>query len=597
MTTISTDTTLLASFAASAEHGGDAPFLWAKRERTWTPWSWRRVAEEVDLMARALRQLGLDPGDRVVLVAENRPEWCIADLAVMRAGGITVPAYTTNTPNDHAYILNHAGAKMVVCSGKGLAKNLMPAVARSPSVRTLLLMEPFEGVGNLPVSSVSWADALALGRRAPPLDDVALRPDDTACFIYTSGTGGQPKGVMLSHRNILANVKGAKGVLDLIGLSDHETFLSFLPLSHSYEHTAGQFFPIAIGAQIYYAEGVEHLSSNLAEVKPTIVTCVPRLYEVMRQKILAGIEREGGLKARLFKAALRLGSERYHAGGTLPWPKRLLDRPLETLVRKKVGERFGGRLKAMVSGGAPLNEDVGLFFTALGVPVLQGYGQTESAPVIAVNLPKHARLETVGPPLKGVEVKIAEDGEILVRGENVMQGYWQDPDATAATIKDGWLHTGDVGVLDANGYLRITDRKKDLIVNSGGDNIAPQRVEGILLLENVIGQALVYGDKKPYLVALVTPHTDFVRDYANEHGLSPDMAALREDQGFRKAIGEAVKRANMQLSALERVRKFEVMAEPFSVENGMMTPTLKLRRPIIYGRYRDMLEGLYAAGR
>ncbi|MCB1883851.1 MAG: long-chain fatty acid--CoA ligase [Geminicoccaceae bacterium] len=604
MPAITADTNLLTLFGAAAEKSGESPFLWAKRDGAWRPWSWRRVADEARRLARALRQFGLEPGDRVVLVSENRPEWCIADLAVLMAGGITVPAYTTNTPDDHAYILGHSGARMVICSGRSLAGKLLPAIGKSPSVRLLLFVEPFEGVGDLPVSTLGWADALALGDRSPALNSAeAASPDDAACFIYTSGTGGQPKGVMLSHRNVLANVKGAKAVLDLAGVGDDEIFLSFLPLSHSYEHTAGQFFPMAIEAQIYYAEGVESLSSNLVEVKPTIVTCVPRLYEVLRQKITASVAREGGIKARLFDLAVALGRRRI-AEGRLPRHLDLVDRPLDLLVRKKVGERFGGRLKAMVSGGAPLNEDVALFFMALGVPVLQGYGQTEAAPVIAVNLPGRARPATVGPPLDGVEVRIADDGEILVRGDNVMLGYWQNPEATAEAVRDGWLHTGDVGAIDPDGYLRITDRKKDIIVGSGGDNIAPQRVEGILLLEGEIGQALVYGDRKPYLVALIVPHQDFVRRFAREHGKdagegkgSGDPAGLARDPVFRKAVGEAVRRANTSLSAIERVRRFEVMDEPFTVENGLMTPTLKLRRPLIYQRHHDLLEGLYAAGR
>ena len=590
---------LLATFRRSVARRGDAPFLWAKRDGAYRPWSWQRAAGEAAALARCLASMGVGRGDRVLLVGENRPEWCVADLAVLTAGGVSVPAYTTNTVEDHAYLLAHCEAKAVVCSGPALGRRLLPAVARSPGVRFALFMDGPGPGGATSVPTLGWGEALARGAEAPPVDFTdALGPDDLACFIYTSGTGGQPKGVMLSHDNLMANIRGVWHLLEAIGLGD-EVFLSFLPLSHSYEHTAGQFLPIALGAQIYYAEGVETLSVNLTEARPTLLMCVPRLYEVLRHKITAGVDRQGGLKARLFHAAVDLGRRRLQAaGGALPPHLALADRLLERAVRRKVRARFGGRLKAMVSGGAPLNPDVGRFFQALGLPVLQGYGQTEAAPVISVNVPGRSKIETVGPPLDNVEVRIAEDGEILVRGDGVMRGYWKDPDATSQALRDGWLHTGDIGEFDGDGYIRITDRKKDIIVNSGGDNIAPARVEGILLLEPEVGQVLVYGDRRPHLVALVVPHQDFVRQWARAHGKpGADLVRLAEDPGFKAAINEAVLRANRRLSVIERVRRFHVMPEPFSIENGLMTPTMKLRRHLIVNACRDLLEGMYAASK
>lgn len=589
---------LVAMFRQTAARRGAAPFLWAKVQGSYQPWSWQRVAEEASLLARCLAQLGIAAGDRVLIVSENRPEWCIADLAILTAGAVAVPAYTTNTVEDHAYLLGHSEAKAVICSGHKLAKRLLPAVRQSPAVRFLLFIEPLDEVGALPVSALSWADALSLGGKAPAVDHAqSLTRNDLACFIYTSGTGGRPKGVMLSHGNIMANIEGVWSLLGHIQVDDDETFLSFLPLSHAYEHTAGQFLPIAMGAQIYYAEGVETLSTNLVETKPTFLCCVPRLYEVLRQRITAGVERQGGMQKRLFDMALDLGRRRYANGGQLPLPTRLADALLDRLVRAKIRERFGGRMKAMISGGAPLNHDVGLFFVALGLPVLQGYGQTEAAPIVSVNIPGRAKLDTVGPPLEGVEVKIAPDGEILVRGDLVMKGYWKDEAATAAALRDGWLHTGDIGEIDEEGRIRITDRKKDIIVNSGGDNIAPGRVEGILLLQPEIGQALVYGDRRPHLVALIVPHPDLVKSFARAHKKGSDQAALASDPAFKTAIGEAVTRANRQLSAIERIRKFHVMPESFTVDNGMLTPTLKLRRHIIVRAYKDLLESLYASGK
>jgi long-chain acyl-CoA synthetase len=590
---------LVALFERAARQGADRPFLWAKRDGVYRAWTWRRVEQEVRALRRALLAQGLKRGDRVLVVAENRPEWPIADLAIMAAGGVTVPAYTTNTTADHGYLLEHSGARAAVVSSEALAKRLAPAIAKAGTVELLIGIEPL-AESDLPGATVmSWTEALALGeRQADPGPDPAqaLSRDDIACFIYTSGTGGNPKGVILSHGNLLANVAGAHTVLEKIGLGK-EVFLSFLPLSHAYEHTVGQFLPIAVGAQIYYAEGSESLTSNLLEVRPTVMACVPRLYEVMRQRILSGLTRRGGLGPRLFAKAVELGTRRFEQPGSLGPFERLFDRALDRLVRDQVKARFGGRMKALVSGGAPLNYDVGLFFTALGLPVFQGYGLTECSPVISVNLPGRVKLRTVGPPVPGIEVKIADDGEILVRGESVMQGYWRDEAATAKALQGGWLHTGDVGVQDDAGYIQITDRKRDLIVLSGGDNCAPQRVEGILALEPELGQVMVYGDRRPHLVALIVPDVEFARSYAKQHGLSRDLASLALNKDFRHMIGEALSRANQKLSVIERVRRFRLMAEPFSIENGLMTPTMKLKRQQICSLHQDQIDSLYQVGR
>ena len=468
---------LPAMFFAVAAERGSRPFLWAKRDGTYQSLSWGEAARLVNRLARGLVVLGVQPGDRVVLASENRPEWALADLAIMSAGAITVPAYTTNTVDDHRHVFGNSGARVVIASKPPVSDRAAEAAAQVPSVEATIVMEPG------PQGARGWDEVLALGDAQT--DDIAgrvaaLGPDDIACIIYTSGTGGVPKGVLLSHRNILANAAGAFHLLEMFGLGD-EVFLSFLPLSHSYEHTAGLMFPISIGAQIYFAEGADTLAANLLEARPTIMTAVPRLYETLHQRIRRGIEREKGLKRRLFEAAVTIGKSRL-AGDRLGMGQRLLDPLLDKLVRAKVRDRFGGRLKAMVSGGAPLNPEIGAFFLALGVQLLQGYGQTEASPVIACNRPGGNKIDSVGTALKGVAIKIAEDGEILVAGANVMKGYWNDPEATARTIADGWLKTGDIGFLDAENYLRITDRKRDFIKNSGGDMIAPAKVEGALTL-------------------------------------------------------------------------------------------------------------------
>ena len=585
---------LAAMFFERAQELGEKPMLWAKQDGRYQSTSWTEAARQASQLSRGLRALGVEPGERVVLVSENRPEWPIADIAVMAAGAVTVPAYTTNTVHDYRHLLTDSGACAAIVSTRALAARLLPAALDAPGLRFVVSLEALDGAANTDMPVHGWNDVLAQGAEHP--DDVADQvakagPDDLACLIYTSGTGGNPKGVMLSHRAILWNCKGAYHLLEEIGLDD-EVFLSFLPLSHSYEHSAGQFFPISIGAQIYYAEGADALTTNLVEVRPTLMVSVPRLYEVMRQRILAGVKRTGGTKAKMFATAVELGSRNYEHG-RLGLTGGLYNSLLDCLVRAKVRERFGGRLKAMVSGGAPLNPEVGLFFTALGVRILQGYGQTEAAPVVSCNPPRRVKLETVGPPCEGVEVRIAEDGEILVKGPLVMDGYWNNPEATADALIDGWLHTGDVGRIDSDGYIQITDRKKDIIVVSGGDNVSPQRVEGLLTLQPEIAQAMVYGDARPHLVALIVPDPATIESFARHHKVAAKLSELAENDEFTALLGEAVERANLDLSVIERVKRFVIAHDAFTVENGQMTPTLKIRRQHILEVYRKAVEGLY----
>ena len=581
-------TSLPAMFFANTAEIGDRPFLWAKRDGDWRPTTGSNARNQAAALTNALISLGVSKGDRVALVAESRPEWMIADIAIMATGGIAVPAYTTNQVSDHVHVLRDSGAKGAIVSGPALAKNLLPAAVEA-GLDFIVAMEPLTEAPD-GIAIHLWDDVIAAhGGNAPDASGVART--DTSCLIYTSGTGGVPKGVMLSHGAIISNCKGAYELLLNLGLDD-EKFLSFLPLSHSYEHTAGLMFPLSIKAQIYYAEGVDKLAANMEEVSPTIMTAVPRLYETMHGRIVRGVQQKGGLSEKLFMKAVETGRKKYE-GKRLGLGEALLDPLLTKLVRKKVAGRFGGRLKAMVSGGAPLNYDIGTFFKALDVPLLQGYGQTESAPIISCNLPHRNKIHTVGPKFVDVDLKIAEDGEILVKGELVMQGYWNMPDATAEAITDGWLHTGDIGEIDEDGYLMITDRKKDIIVNSGGDNIAPQRIEGFLTLQPEIAQAMVYGDRKPHLVALIVPDPDFMADWAKANGKPKDVAALAEDEDFRSAIAAAIDRVNEDLSVIERVRRFIVVAEAFSIENEMMTPSMKIRRHVIKDRYGDALEALY----
>ncbi len=584
-------TSLPAMFFANTAEIGDRGFLWERCDGAWKPVSGAQARSDAAALSNALKSLGVVKGDRIALISENRPEWLIADIGIMAAGAISVPAYVTNQVSDHLHILGDSGAKGAIVSGPALARNLLPA-AREAGLDFIITMAPLDGDMGGPAIHL-WSDLLgAQDGTAPATPDLsAISRTDTACLIYTSGTGGTPKGVMLSHGAILSNCKGAYHLLLGFRLDD-EVFLSFLPLSHSYEHTAGLMFPLSINAEIYYAESIDKLAANMEEVKPTIMTAVPRLYETMYGKIIRGVQQKGGLSEKLFMKAVATGRKKYE-GTRLSLGESLIDPVLTKLVRKKVAGRFGGRLKAMVSGGAPLNYEVGVFFKALDVELLQGYGQTESAPIISCNPPANNKMRTVGPPFVDIDLKIADDGEILVRGELVMQGYWNNPEATAEAISDGWLHTGDIGELDEHGHLKITDRKKDIIVNSGGDNIAPQRIEGFLELQPEIAQSMVYGDRKPNIVALIVPQQEFASDWAKANGKKPDMAALVEDADFRKAISAAIDRVNTDMSVIERVRKFILTAEPFTTDNGMMTPSMKIRRHVIRKNFGDALEALY----
>ena len=587
---------LVELFLKRADEKGDAPFLGRKENGEWVTQSWREVADQVCLLAESLRHLGLKDGDRVALISENRPEWCIADLAIMAAGCISVPTYITNTERDHAHILDNSGARAVIVSSEKLLRPVVGAIGQTGTVDHVIGIENLHRQQAGSFEYHGWTDLIAgdaaAAREAVEARIADITRNDTACLIYTSGTGGAPRGVKQHHGAILCNVAGAAEILITdFGIKD-ERFLSFLPLSHAYEHTGGQYLPISVGAEIFYSEGLEKLASNIEEVRPTIMVVVPRLFEVLRTRIMKQVEKQGKVANFMMDSALRI-SERSKDG-----KKRLRDRPLDALVEKtlrpKIRQKFGGRIKAMVSGGAPLNPEVGNFFDAMGLTMLQGYGQTEAGPVISCNRPRAGlKMDTVGPPMRGVEVEIAEDGEILCRGELVMHGYWRNDAETARTIQDGWLHTGDIGHLDERGRIVITDRKKDMIVNDKGDNVAPQKIEGMLTLQPEIAQAMVSGDKRPYVVGLIVPDAEWALEWARANDVKYDMKALQDLPEFKKAVGKAVDRTNSDLSVVEKVRKFEFADEAFAIENEEMTPSMKIRRHKIRDRYQQRIDGMY----
>ena len=530
------------------------PMLRSFKNGVWHGVSWSEFARMSASCARNLRAAGVSAGDRVLICSENRPEYPIAETALMAIRAIPVPAYTTNTVADHAHLLRDSGARAAIVSNAELGAK----VAQAGELDLLVVME-----------NASWASLVA-DPDAP--DDIAaeaaqIPPTALACLIYTSGTGGAPKGVMLPHRAILSNMQGAFILLKPLKMED-ETYLSYLPASHAYEHTIGGFYLPSVGTEIVYARGTEHLAADMLTIRPTIMTVVPRVLEVIRARLLAQVGRQPVSRRKLFQTALDLGLKR-HDGVALNLSERIQDFVLDRLVRAKVRARFGGRLIAAVSGGARLEPEVGRFFMALGLRIIQGYGQTEAGPIISGNPPEAIRVETVGIALVGVDLKLAEDGEILVRGDLVMDGYWGRPDDTAAAIQDGWLHTGDIGAMDPDGYLRITDRKKDIIVLSGGDNVSPAKIEGMLMAEPAIAQAVISGDGRSGLTALLVPAEGF-----------DDVAV---------AVG--VTEVNQRLSITERIRKHALVA-PFTVENGLLTPTQKIRRMLVIRANTDVLAKL-----
>ena len=574
----------------------DSPYLWRKVEGKFLSLSWLEVQKKVNALAKGLISLGILKGDRVVILSENRPEWQIADLAIMSIGGITVPAYTTSTTSDYKHIINHSEARCIIVSSNDLALKAIPATLNSKCKNVILIDEDKKKFDE-PLYFTNWNDLIEQNNNSKNDNDLeenikSQKRTDTACIIYTSGTGGSPKGVMLSHGAMLINCSGAQELLkNLISDLSEIRFLSWLPLSHSYEHTL-QFYEMGIGAQIYYAEGIDKLLVNMSEVKPHFMTAVPRFYDSLHTRISQGLKKQGKLSQLFFSTTLKLGKKEYN-NQKMTSMEKVLNGIMDKIVRKKVNKRFGGSLRALVSGGAALNYEVGLYLTALGLPLLQGYGQTETAPVVSANPPERIKLDTVGTIFKGTEVKIAEDGEILVRGENIMNGYWNDPKATSSTIVDGWVHTGDIGEFDEDSYLKITDRKKDIIVNAGGDNISPSRVEEKLNIEPEISQSMVYGDFKNYLVAIIVPDKEQALLWAKNNNKENSLSTLVKDEDYNKTIKEIISKVNNNLSVIEQVRKFILIDHEFTIENDMMTPTMKVKRYKIKSVFGDQLENLY----
>ena len=531
--------------------------------------TWSQTSLNIYKFAKVLKE-NINDGDRCLLISENRPEWLISDLAVMLANGITVPAYTTYTERDYKYLIEDCQPSVIIISNNEMYNKLKNTIKEKIYIKKIITFEKIEGENSdkyLDFNTIVKSNLLENDK----IKNTNLKRTSPACIIYTSGTGGNPKGVILSHGGILNNLEGACEILKPL-IDKRPIFLTWLPLSHSYEHTV-QFAQIAVGAKIFYAEKIEKLLDNISEAKPTIMTAVPRFYQNLYNKININMKKAKGLKAKLIKATIFLGRKKL-LKQKMSLSEKFLNFIVNALVRKKVKKQFGGNLRAFVSGGGALDREIGEFLNAIGLPTLQGYGLTETSPVVSCNPIHKIRVETVGPPFKGNQVKIAEDGEILVKGENVMLGYWNNKEDTEKVIKDGWLYTGDIGEIDPeDGYLKITDRKKDIIVSAGGDNISPAKIENQLSNSPAIDQCMVWGDGKNYLVALIVPSKEFKEQ--------------------KDKIGKIINKINENLVQIEKIKNFHLVSENFSIENGMLTPTMKVKRNKVIAKYKNILENFY----
>ena len=534
------------------------PFLkWLKLGKP--TYNWGDIKERIFKLSHKIKSL-INEGDRCLILSENRPYWLMADIAVMNAGGISVPIFTTYASNDYEYILNDCKPSLIIVSNNIQFKKIKKYLELNKQI--IISFEEIE------TKSLLIKNILDETNYKKKINE-KLKRNMPACIIYTSGTSGNPKGVVLSHGGILSNCEGAVELLKPLIERKDPIFLTWLPLSHSYEHTV-QFIQIIVGAKVYYAESLEKLILNMSVAKPTIMTAVPRFYQNLYTKINMNFEKQEGIKRKLINNTLRIG-KKILKKNNLNLSESILNFICNILVRKKIQNQFGGNLQAFVSGGGALEQKIGEFLNAIGLPTLQGYGLTEASPIVSCNLPDLVKVETVGPPFRTNKVKIAEDGEILIKGENVMLGYWNQREETEKVIKDGWLHTGDIGEIDQNNYLKITDRKKDIIINLGGDNISPSKIENILCLNELIKQSLVYGDKKNYLVAIIV---------CDKHTKEEKI----------KLIIEII---NKNLTLIEKIKKFIIINKEFTIENRMLTPTLKLKRKEIINNYKQQLENLY----
>ena len=550
----------------------DKSLFWHKENGNWVSISWNEAGRQINILSEFLKKIEINKGDRVSLISKNSPFWCISDLAIMKIGAITVPAYTTSNENELLYLLNHSESKLALLDEEAYLK-IKKIKKKLIFTKKFILLENFKSTVNKSffIYHKDILNKKIVKDYQEKNINYKISKDDTACIIYTSGTSANPKGVMLSHNSIKSNIEGAKIYLDDIKIDNHK-FLSILPLSHAYERTGGFLLPIYIGGEIYFSNNRDQLLNDLQFVNPTLMVAVPRLYDVLLKKISNSIKSKNKIIKYLFEKNLILGNKKYK-NESLNVKDKFLDFIIDLTIRKNVKKIFGKNLMAFVSGGAALKQNAAIFFFSMGIKILQGYGQTEYSPIISITPFNKIKLDKVGKAIHLTEIKLSKDKEILVRGKSLMQGYWKDKKSTDKTIINGWLHTGDLGLFDDENYLKILGRKNEMIVNSGGENIAPSPLEDLFLSYDEIDQIMIYGHEKPYLVALVYPSEE-----------------IKENKKLVRKIFDEV---NNNLSLTKKIRKFYLIKNPFSIESSELTPTLKIKRRIVEKNYHKELQSLY----
>lgn len=557
-----------------------------KEEGEWQRLSWNNTAQILENLASGLKEIGVKKNDKISIIADNSYQWCIIDLAIISLGGITVPGYTTSNEEELSYLLSHSETSIIFINSKLLPiiEKILPTLNK---IKYVVCVDELNTTKKFKFKKLlyTYRELIKIGSKNKNKQNLLresikkIKKDDVTCIIYTSGTSSQPKGVMLTHGSILSNIVGANELVKEIKVKDHR-FLSIIPLSHAYEHTAGFFLPIYIGAEIYFNDNRDQIVSDLLSVKPTLMTAVPRLYEVLYKKINNQLATQNKVTQKLFYKTVALGTKTFK-GFNLSLIEKAENLILDKIVRKKLQRKFGGNLQAFISGGAALNEQVGLFFQSLGINILQGYGQTECSPLISCNPINKIKIDTVGVPIKGLKVKLSKEKEILVRGDSLMKGYWKDKNNTDKVIINGWLHTGDLGFIDDEGYIKISGRINEMIVNSGGENIAPVPIENLLLEHEEIEQAMVYGHNKPFLIALLVPNENLLNSNSNNV------------QNLTTQFQGIINNINKDLSPTKRIRKFIILEKYFTIDNNMLTPTLKIKRHKIFSNYYNEIQKLY----
>ena len=550
----------------------DKSLFWHKENGNWVSISWNEASRQINILSEFLKKIEINKGDRVSLISKNSPFWCISDLAIMKIGAITVPAYTTSNENELLYLLNHSESKLALLDEEAYLK-IKKIKKKLIFTKKFILLENLKSTENKSffIYHKDILNKKIITNSQETNIDYKISKDDTACIIYTSGTSANPKGVMLSHNSIKSNIEGAKIYLDDIKIDNHK-FLSILPLSHAYERTGGFLLPIYIGGEIYFSNNRDQLLNDLQFVNPTLMVAVPRLYDVLLKKISNSIKSKNKIIKYLFEKNLILGNKKYK-NESLNVKDKFLDFIIDLTIRKNIKKIFGKNLMAFVSGGAALKQNAAIFFFSMGIKILQGYGQTEYSPIISITPFNKIKLDKVGKAIHLTEIKLSKDKEILVRGKSLMQGYWKDKKSTDKTIINGWLHTGDLGLFDDENYLKILGRKNEMIVNSGGENIAPAPLEDLFLSYDEIDQIMIYGHEKPYLVALVYPSEEIKKN--------------------KRLVTKIFDEVNSNLSLTKKIRKFYLIKKPFSIETSELTPTLKIKRRIIEKNYHKELQSLY----